>query len=308
MSSKKIAALLALLMVCSFVAGCGGEKAPASDTTAPVETTDTTAAPTGLEGYAFTLANPGRDWSDDPQTALQEEMMEQYAELEAELCCTIDAVRYNDLRELLMTASMSGDTLADFVHVGQDGWGPAYVAGFIRPLDDPAIAATGLDVTNPEVCDVYYTRASTMNDRIWGVAFSGKYSVMSFGHVYCFNKRLLASVGKTADELYASVRDFTWTWDAFNELARAISDDTDGDGAYNIYGLNEAYSTPEIATNNIDMMYYEDGRWLSGFNRPELQKAVEWFVSVYMDPDIMADAREDFDREGLFYSGISGFG
>lgn len=52
-----------------------------------------------------------------------------------------------------------------------------------------------------------------------------------------FNKKVLEDAGINWEEIYDMQADGTWTWDAFVELLKKLTRDTDGDGINDVYGL-----------------------------------------------------------------------
>lgn len=316
-----ISLLLVAVLLSTVFAGCGkGGDNPAQttdtsaqSTTAQTSAQETTASGIDLGGYEFILYGyNGGEWTDNPQNALEEELVEQYRLVESELNCVITPVPQtsNELPELL-TSGVSGDPLGDFVRCRQTAWVPAALKGIIRPLDSEEILNAGLNVFDPEVCDKTMTLMSEVNGHIWTITWAGKY-LAHFGHGYAFNKKLLAASGYSDQDIYQAVRNFTWTWDYFVQICRDVSVDSDGDGTYDIEGLNMVHSGPELASNKYDSIYYDEaaGRWKAGISTPEYAEAVNYVVMLMTDADVsMADRdglTNDLRRE-TFYDGRAAF-
>lgn len=320
MKLKRTAALiLSLVLLAAALSGCGKTQSdPENTTAAPAQQTDTSAQQTtadpnkiDLGGYEFVLAGPsGREWTDDPKSALEEEMVEQYALVEEELNCTITCNPLENGNETLMQMCMSGDKLADFIRVRQTGWIPAAIANGIRPLESEEILAAGMNVYDADSFDQTLTQMSKVNGHIWTVSFAGKYDA-NFGHGYAFNKRLLAAKGYTDEYMYQLVRDFKWDWASFVSICHDISTDADGDGYHEIGGLNMLHGN-ELFTNKISMMYYDETaqRWKSGFATTEFQAALTYYLQLVQDPDMEMKRAGEFtnnDRRAAFYDGQAGF-
>ena len=103
-------------------------------------------------------------------------------------------------------------------------------------VDTDEVRATGLDVTDPEMVDTVFTGATKVNGHIWGLSWSGKYFAQYWGHAIAFNKRIVEEAGYKSDDIYQAVRDFKWDWDMFVEIAKAVSNDSDGNGVNDVDG------------------------------------------------------------------------
>lgn len=313
-------------MLCAAFAGCSGNGNGNETTTVPQtsKTNETTAAGTAaettteattetipnLDGYEFTICGSGEEWRDEATSALIQEMMDQYAEVEELLNCTISKVDGDN--KMLITYGISGDKIADIVYARQEEYIPPALQGYIRPLDTDEVRATGLDVTDPEMVDTVFTGATKVNGHIWGLSWSGKYFAQYWGHAIAFNKRIVEEAGYKSDDIYQAVRDFKWDWDMFVEIAKAVSNDSDGNGVNDVDGYclmpNELV---EVYSNGVGFVYEgDDGKWKAGAATPQLITAAEFYYKCYTDADISLQPTEGMgngNRRTWFYEGNAGF-
>ena len=200
--------LAALMIVPLIFAGCtkDGDKKPDTTTTAPKQTTTAPSSqgtkmtePTDdpnkidLDGYEFRL---GTTWHDGLSTvgnstegtALYDELMDIYAEIESELNCTIVAEGNTVESADLIAAAVGGTKLGDFITQKQNVWIPLAMMNGIRPLDEMVDA--GLDLYNDNVFNQYFTQITNLNGHTWALDVIGKFSGAPLGHFYAFNKEL----------------------------------------------------------------------------------------------------------------------
>ena len=322
---RTLSLIMALVMVVSLFAACGGKEEPAATTpttTTVATTTATTAATTteattteykGYNGYEFVLGNPDTEhFVLEPSNALEQEMMDIYAALEAEYDISFSTVSVEKPEETLLTYAVSGDKIADFVLANQRAWAPAAVNNAIRSLNTPDILATGMDVNNADMFDQVYTQLANLHDgNIWGFNMSGKYFITDTGFTYVFNKPLLEQHGYKSEDIYNAVRNYEWTWEYFMEIAAAVSNDTDGDGQIDIHGQTMVDIESELESNGIGLMYFDEGnnKWMSGFATPQIVESLTFVLTIAMDEEYSyASAPDNTERRACFYAGKAAFG
>lgn len=340
MNKLRISALiLALVMIVSCFAACGGNNnaaettattagttaattASASDTSATSAATEastteattteaTTEAKLDLGGYEYILANANHIYVESPATQLETDQMDIIADLESEYNFTFNYISVSD--DTLMASFIAGESVADTIETRQQFWAPLGINGWLRPLETAEVAAAGLNINDETQVDYFFTHMTELQDHVWGVSFSGKYFTADFGHGIAFNKRLLEAAGYKTADLYQTVRDGNWNWDKFIEIARAISTDSDGDGKMDVWGYaTMANEYQELLSNGVPFVYYDDatGKWTAGASNPNMIKAADWYMGWMNDDDVdlgyLGDSISNGDRRTMFCNGEIG--
>lgn len=161
---------------------------------------------------------------------------------------------------------------------GQDG---AYdlVAGYMAYTSNLVIEgmfANLNDIDTIDLSNVWWTKGFVENNTIQGCTYlaMGDISLTMWEGIYAiyFNKQLAENYN--CGDLYQLVKDGKWTLETFEELAKAVSDDLDGDSKYtnadrygyvtNRHSLRAFVTTSDIpiASSNdegtFDLVYYGD--------------------------------------------------
>ena len=322
-------ALAVLMLVPAIFAGCSKDDDKKPDTTTPAATDSTSAPATDntddssettpekidLEGYEFHLSTNsynGLTNVDDKNThygtAIYDELLDIYAEIEGELNCTIVAENVTNDMEAMVAASVGGIKVADFVNGRQSTWIPLAMMNALRPLE--SMIDAGLDLYNENNFNQVYTKMTEIDGHIWATDMTGKFDNVALGHFYAFNKELCEAAGYPADTLFQAVRDGKWDYSMMLEIARKITDDTDGDGQYDIYGIALDCDGNEAWTNGTGPIVNKDGKWVANLKDPQLMPALD-FMYALSQPDmtipVIGDTASRGQRRTNFYTGKAGF-
>jgi len=99
-----------------------------------------------------------------------------------------------------------------------------------------------------------------------------------------FNKRLLEEAGIDPESLYDMQKDGTWTWEAYEELCKKITRDTDNDGVIDVYAtasqqgnaINVALASNGAAFVKMD----ENGKYYNATGEDAFLEAANWIVEM----------------------------
>lgn len=321
-------ALAVLMLVPAILAGCSGSGD--SEQTTPKQTEDTSAPSSSadsssdvvdttdpnkidLGGYEFHL-NSGSyggistSGNRHEGTALYDELLDLYAQIEEDLNCTIIAESSDRGSDVLLPAAVGGMKLQDFINCRQSTWIPLAMMGGIRPLE--TMVDAGLDLYNENNFNQVYTQMSEVNGHVYALDMTGKFDWTSLGHFYAFNRELVEKAGYKSEDLFQAVRDGKWDYAMMLEIAGKITKDVDGDGTYDIYGIALDTDGNEIWTNGTGPILYKDGKWVANLTDPQLQPSLQ-FMSDLSQPTmtipVIGNTAGRGDRRNNFYAGKAGF-
>ncbi len=103
-----------------------------------------------------------------------------------------------------------------------------------------------------------------------------------------------------------------WTWDDLVETAKALTQDTDGDGNVDIYGLGTAPSifrlAPFVWAAGGDIVDDHQNPTRLTLDTPEAREATEWFVDLQVKHKVVPDAIQEAAEksESRFLNGRMG--
>ena len=178
-----------------------------------------------------------------------------------------------------MTYFMAGDCPADFYNLKTHTWFPIYSIGGLVKLNSDEMLAAGLDVNNEKLFYQPFTHAWDVKGDTYGLRYASKFLPPEAGWVLFYNKDLVAATGTDICQL---VRDGDWTWDAFYELAGKLTQDTDGDGTNDIWGIATGYLGfgEEVLLTGGKIVDWQDGKLTSMINSTEAMEAYTFMDKV----------------------------
>lgn len=188
--------------------------------------------------------------------------------------------------ERITTSVMTGEPVADLILLDLQQILPLAAQGLLLPLNDFV----------PETADVF-TEGDTL---ISGGKLLGKdYALLqstaaTTGYFLGVNLELIDDLGlENPAELYAKGE---WTWDKLEEICRAATRDTDGDGQNDVFGLSGApyeVAFQLIAANDGYMASAENRR--QGLDDPRTMEALNFFNKLYTEEKVAYIANNDID-------------
>lgn len=265
-----------LIILIGSIAGCGGPAPtePAADDTItdePATTDDTNESAEGgatRDDNTTIILRVGTGDSGEGLTPHQE-IIAKFEEENPNILVQLEAVAGNDYYARLLTQVAAG-AAPDIMQIGDDAVPNFVDSGALIPLDEYIGGPSSLD------SDIYLP----------GVFEPGQYN----GEQYLLPKDyspLAVYYNKTLfDEFEVAYPEDGWTWDDFLETAQALTQDTDGDGQTDIWGLQ----LPGPWTTGFEYwvaaaggrLISEDGSTFEGFmDSPETIEAVQFYGDLY---------------------------
>lgn len=199
---------------------------------------------------------------------------ERIAEAEALYNCKINVGSTNNDANFLMARIMAGDSKYDifrFNHRG--GYFPLVTANMLYPVSD--------------VLPEEYFESLPTADRYSIEKLKFKGDLYGFGVTYdtfngtmmitMYNKDLIAEAG--LEDPYDLWVDGRWTYDALEKMGIALTQDTDGDGVIDQWGIGDL-ATPAsiyrfIPSNGAELAKQnEEGKWIYTLNQKEAIEAL----------------------------------
>lgn len=294
---KTIACLLCLMLLLTLMTGCKTAPTDTSETSksTTLESTPASSAPdttpsVDVTGYVFRLKGSHIDKyiPIEGSSELHDRWIAELNEMQATYGFTLELDTFESTMESVITHVMSGDDVTDFLLQRHSDFFVHAVHGRVRPLDGEELIAAGFQVWDEEKWDPVYTAISEFDGHIWGVMTNGEYYLACFDDVLCFNPLLTAKAGYDADAIYDLVRKKEWTWDKYLEIARAVAEDTDGDGINDVWGTGAGiFQFGEMLVTNGFMPIYQDsgGKWVAEFTNPKYLNALD-FILEATSPEI----------------------
>jgi multiple sugar transport system substrate-binding protein len=207
MNKMKNLMIFALAAICLLVVGCSKTKTEAAQSSGSAENTATSTGPERIIYYC---------WDD---TSIKP-MIDAFNAAQSEIFVDAQYLPSPDY-ETKITTLLTGHTEMDaYMQKRQADMFAHYNNGFIEPLDE-LLTKTGV---NRMAVDSYLNAVS-VDGKVLGFPWRGA------AYYTYYNKKLFADKGVPTPDTY--VKDGSWTWDKFAEVAAQVSS---GDGS--IYGAS----------------------------------------------------------------------
>lgn len=185
--------------------------------------------PTSLNGYSFKLGTQSDVSYKDTSTATGKVNVAQLESIKKKYNCTIEVVGYNGntLVEKVVNSCRAGQVTSDIVEGN---------ISHARSVAKQGCAADFSKCTtiNMKLFKNGMTESVTHNGHIYGVAFA---SMATNPMGVLFNKELVNKYTKSNDLIYKYYKQGNWTFDTFEEIAKACTVDLNGDDKFDIHGV-----------------------------------------------------------------------
>jgi ABC-type glycerol-3-phosphate transport system substrate-binding protein len=195
---------------------------------------------------------------------------------------------WNGMQQQAVISTMSGTPAAQ-VFVLQPNWAMAMRArGLLAPLNESKVVS----IKNPQPIGKGYLPVDFNQPAIDSFTFDGKAYAFSIGvnlnnfQALYFNKRLFREAGLDPNLPYDMQKNGTWTWDAFLDICKKLTRDTDNDGIVDTYAMCRDLSTEildAIISSNGATYVDKDpktGKFVNATNRPEFLEALQFAIRL----------------------------
>ena len=276
MKKRIISLFLMASMTCGLLAGCGA--AEAEKTTADTAASESTAE---SEDGTTAAADSSADADDEEQVTLrfidistsplrQEYFMSVFEQFEAEQGIKVEyeGVPWDNAADKLTVLGAAND-LPDVLTISEKWMGQFISAEWIMPLDD--LYAEMLE----PVANVA-TKISVERDReMYGHVYRIPDGLINAGFFY--RKDWVEEIG------YEIPTGEDWTWDAYYDLVRALTDPEKNRYGLAFRGGRGCFDTilPMLTSLTGGQVYDEEGNWL--LDSPECQAVFEEYTGLYLD-------------------------
>lgn len=260
-----------------------------TDESTPSEETSDLVDPTAkyepydLGGRVITIANnwdekpPNTAYVPDPATDSADVLakLERMKMVEEKYNCKIEYINvaYDDRIEKITSSVMAGAPIADLIGLDIGQILPLAQKELIIPYDD--IIPANADVINEQIAVVPQGK---LFGKIYAIEGSGLPVV---GDCLAVNMDIINSLGLEKDPA-AMWESGEWTWDAFMEVAKKATKDTDGDGKIDQWGISgPVQPILEMLTASNNSNFFDDAAKKENFSSKETMEALDMFNKIY---------------------------
>lgn len=114
-----------------------------------------------------------------------------------------------------------------------------------------------------------------------------------------FNKRLFEEAGIDPESLYDMQAAGTWTWDAFEDICKKLTRDTDNDGVIDTYAMTNAsasFFSEAVTSNNSFFIGKDDsGKFYNNTKSDDFLVAMNWAVDMFKKYQMPAPEGAEWD-------------
>ena len=231
-----------------------------------------------FDGQHFIIGNPGAWGPVRGNSQVDDLFLDQIQMVENTYNCTVEFKEFpsSGYHDMLSSSALGGTYVGDIMYAMSYNVVPGYArAGLVHSPDDFSVFNYEEDKWNKGLVNFLTWKDKNYAFSTW--VFEG-YNDMGAG--VFFNKDMLEANSLTSP--YEYYNNDTWTWDAMIELATALTQDTDGDGENDQWGIaieNDYYSF--LFANGARLLKQDDsGKWQYTLNSNEANEALTYFFSV----------------------------
>ncbi len=262
MVKRILAVIMAIMLTVGCLAGCGGDKASGGKKGEATKGVDLPELEITSDKVRY-LCWEAQETLDDKTTAsgfINDLLKTHYG-------CGLEVVKttYEDLTQKAVQMILSGDS-------------PDVV--FFKMADFPNFILNGIveDVSNHiDTSDPFWDYLDTNPLKYQGVTYNCYVGTKNNGMTY-FNTKMFKNAGlETPYELFKKGE---WTWEKYYELAKALTQDTDGDGTTDIFGgdVSPLYFYTTCGEDFVTIN--DDGTFSNNMRSANIQKVMNFMHNL----------------------------
>jgi ABC-type glycerol-3-phosphate transport system substrate-binding protein len=249
---------------------------------------------TDLKGETIVI---GKWWGPDydvntfkPNNTAEEEILAWRTKIQQENGFTMrekEVATWNDMQSRAATSIMTGTPAASVFYL-EPGWAMALMAqGLLYPVNENK----AVNLRNPQPAAKGAAVVKWNQSAIDSMTFGGKAYAFAQDinidntQVIFFNKRLFREAGLNPDLPYDMQKAGTWTWDAFLDVCKKLTRDTNNDGRMDTYAMAMDLSTEildAIISSNGAQYVTKDGsgKFVNATGRPEFLEGLQFAIKL----------------------------
>ncbi|MBD2870187.1 ABC transporter substrate-binding protein [Paenibacillus arenilitoris] len=271
---------------------------PAEASTAPSATPTPSAEPAiDMNGETLKIIH----WIDGPSEDTPEgaATLEKWRAAEEKYNVKIvwEKVPWGENIKMVTNAALSGESVADIVPLDYYFAVPAINQGLFMPVDD------FFDFDDPK-----WPEGLKQHGMVNGKMYGFTSTINNASGIY-YNKTLFEREG--LPDPHDLIAQDKWTWDAFLDIAKKATKDTNGDGVIDQWGITNIATNLSrilIHSNNSSMITLKDGKHVYNYDDPNLLEALRFFGDLFNVHKVVAPNKnenfEDYNEsQTLFNSG-----
>jgi len=233
------------------------------------------------------------------QKKLNRVMLARQKEVESKFNCKIEwrVMQKSDMAQLynkIKNGEYDGDIVYLNIQLGAVGM---LNENLIAPLDEYIDFSSGVYSNGQEV--------SVWKGKHYGINFAS----LQLGQFLFYNKTMLADEG--LPDPYELMKTGQWTWEAFLDIVKGTTKDTNGDNVIDCWGIEGNYTTLYnnfLCTNNGDYIAEEGNQYKLVLDSPESLEALNFVTDLYKRDKVVYDrvlnrALNNMNTDGFNESG-----
>ncbi|NLK21932.1 MAG: extracellular solute-binding protein [Epulopiscium sp.] len=226
----------------------------------------------------------------DPATALPEEIAkyENLKRVEEKYNCKIEMmiISWDEIQPKLTTSVMSGEPYADVVFLPSSFSLPAMANDLLMPMSE--YLSSNSDAKTEQIA------VQSLGKILGDEYLFNAIGLPNNGIFLGYNKNIIQDLGLQDPREVYNGNKTDWNWDKFIELAKAATQDKDGDGVMDTYGysgfINTGLASLVVANGGS---IFDDAAGKQNLDDPRTMETIEFINKMYNVDKVIYNAEND---------------